>query len=38
MYQFYITLFHLLNKLNVLPSEKTASVVIYKVGNKKTVI
>ena len=38
MYQFYITLFHSLNKLNVLPSEhgeEAASVVIFKVGNKK---
>ena len=35
MYQFYIALFHILNKLNVLPSEETASVVIYKVGNRK---
>ena len=38
MYQFYITPFHSLNKINVLPSEETASVVIFKVGNKKTVI
>ena len=38
MYQFYITLFHSLNKLNVLPSEETAAVVglIFKLGNKNS--
>ena len=35
MYQFYITPFHSLNKFNVLPSEDTASILIFKVGNKK---
>ena len=34
MYKFHTTLFHSLNKLNVLPSEETGSVVIFKVGNK----
>ena len=36
MYQLYITLFHSLNKWNVLPTEETASVVIFKVGNKNS--
>ena len=30
-----MTLFHSLNKLNVLPNGETASVVIFKVGNEK---
>ena len=36
MYKFYITLFHSLNKLNAFPSEESAPVVIFKVGNKNS--